>query len=252
MAGIATAFDCPNCGAVLSAGARAATEGLWPCLYCGALLRVSGDGGADRPAPSVERTLDAEVMARVRAHVLEGRLDEATRVCEVDAGMSRALAVSAVGDLAQSVSARAIMSQPLSALGWLFVVVALGCLGGGVFLSASTWLGWLLAAFGLLNLLALARAISTTIRFASAPRGVAVVRHVADVGTRPAAGGVRVFSLAVDVEPAGGAPFHARLVVPVRAKSVRKIAVGARIPVRYRADDPSWLRYDAGADPDRG
>jgi hypothetical protein len=99
--------------------------------------------------------------------------------------------------------------------------------------------------------LVVSRGLATSIRFLSAPRAVALVRHVAHVGTQEILGGVEVYSLAVDVEPGSGPSFRGRLVVASRKKTAHRIRVDARFPVRYRTDDPTWLRYDWAADPDR-
>jgi len=234
--------------------ASAAKGDLWPCLYCGAIVRVTGTDGSDA-LPTVERRVSADVMARVRERILGGGRDEAVALCEREGGVSREVALASVDDLVKSVSARAIASQNLNAVGCLFAVAALALVAGGIALVASDlpfgWVGWILAPFGLLNLVVLSRGIATSARFLSAPRATAEVRHVAHVGTQPFHGGVEVYSLAVDVTPERGPTFHGRLVIPVRAKNAARIAVGLRVPVRYRTEDPTWLRYDAAADPNR-
>jgi len=246
-------LECPNCGAVLSAGSSNGAAGdLWPCLYCGALVRVSHTPTGPAQA-TVEGTVVQDVMARVRERVLAGAREEAIALCE-SSGVSRESAVEAVDALARSVSGRAIMSQALSPVGWLIAAAALAACGGGAWLAAAAdgiafWTGVVLATFASFNLLAISRGIGTSLRFLSAPRASALVRSVAEVGTRQAGGApIRIFSLAVDVQPESGGSFHGQLVVPSREASVHKVQVGARFPVRYRPGDPSWLRYDALSD----
>ena len=57
--------------------------------------------------------------------------------------------------------------------------------------------------------------------------------------------GSLISSLALDVTPSNGdAPFHTRLVLPVKKTSPHKVERGKTIAVRYR-DDGGWIRADS-------
>lgn len=245
----ATVVDCASCGAPLGGAIpRLSTGALVPCLYCGALLRLPGADAPAGAAPTVERRLTPEIVARAREAALRGGRDEALAVCVREGGIDGAAAGAAVDDLVRAIGSRAVFTQPLSAMGWTIVLgsgaLALGGVAVLAWPSPARLAGLAFLGFGALNLAVLARGIATSLRFLFAERGSALVVRSVRVGPTGFSDGAEVHSLAVDVTPArGGPPFHARLVLPVRPLSVGKVAAGQRLPVRF-ADGGAWIRSD--------
>jgi ribosomal protein S27E len=241
-----TVIDCAGCGAPLGeALGRLGASELVPCLYCGALLRFSA--GSAAVAPAVERRIDAELVARAREAALRGGRDEAIAVCLAE-GIGQAGAAAAVDDLLRHVAHRTVFSQTLSGVGWLLVAGGLALAAAGLTClshpEGSAALGLVLLTVAGAHLSILARGIATSRRFLVAARGVALIRRAIDVGPTGFSDGCHVVSLAVDVTPdGGGAPFHARLVVPVRPASLERMQAGKRLGVRF-GDGGAWLRAD--------
>lgn len=242
----ATVIDCASCGGPLGAALARAQGGLVPCLYCGALLRFSES--APEAAPTVERTLPADVIDRAREAALRGGRAEAIALVMRDGGVSEAAAALAVDDVIKNLGSKTVFSQTLNAFGWVLVFAGVACVLGGITIlvwpTPARLLGVVFLGFGALNLFVLGRGVRKSIEFLFAARGVAVIRRSIEVGPTPFADGCRVYSLAVDVAPdAGGEPFHARLVVPVRPISVGKMEAGKKLGVRFR-DGGAWLLPD--------
>lgn len=220
---------------------------LVPCLYCGALLRLSADA---ETAPIVEQRIGAELIARAKEAALRGGRDEAIALCVREGGVTEAAAAAAVDDMLKNVMHRTLFSQALNLFGWFLIGVSLALVvGGGAMIvgidAGWRWAGLALIAVGALNLVVLARGVVTSLRFLVAERGTASVRQSVCVGPTGLSDGSLVYSLAIDVVPdRGGGPFHTRLVLPVRATSTHKVAAGARIGVRY-ADGGAWIRPDS-------
>ena len=105
--------------------------------------------------------------------------------------------------------------------------------------------GWGLLVVGMLLALPLLRPLLTTFKMALAPSGIATIRCVTHIGTRPLAKPIDIFAFDVSVAPHDGADaFSGTVLVPVRRESVHKAAVGARIVVRFDRADRQWLRFD--------
>lgn len=240
-------IDCAGCGAPLGAAiGRVAAGDLVPCLYCGALLRFTTTGSD--VVQTVERQLTAEVIAKAREAALRGGRDEAIAVCVNEGGVSHAAAAVAVDDVIKNVAHKAVFSQTLNAVGWTIVLGSCALVLGGV--AVLVWpspirlFGLAFLGFGAFNLVFFGRGIFTSIEFALASRGVALIRRSIDVGPTGFSDNCRVFSLAVDVTPDGaGEPFHTQLVLPVRPTSLAKMEVGKKLGVRFK-DGGAWLRPD--------
>lgn len=239
-------IDCPGCGAPLGGAVRHVRPGaLVPCLYCGALLRFPEAGDL---APTVERRITPELLARAREAALRGGRAEAVELCVREGRVERGSAEAAVDDMIKNVASRTVFSQTLSPLGWALVLGSGALVLGGVAVlaipSPARLAGLAFLAFGGLNLAVLARGVVTSLRFLVASRGVARIVRSVCVAPTGFSDGSLIYSLAIDVVPdGGGAPFHARLVIPVRPGNVGKVAEGRRLGVRF-ADGGAWLRSD--------
>jgi hypothetical protein len=243
----ATVIDCAGCGAPLGGAVALAIAGdLVPCLYCGALLRFSGSGSEVQHV--VERQLTPELIAKAREAALRGGRAEAIAVC-VNEGITPASAAAAVDDVIKSVANKAVFSQTLNAIGFTLVLGSCALVLGGIAVlvwpSPARLAGLAFILFGGLNLAFLGRGVVTSVRFWMAARATATIKSSINVGPTGFSDGCQVFSLAIDVTPdrGGVAPFHTRLVVPVRPQSVAKFQVGKRIGVRFAAGG-EWLLAD--------
>jgi hypothetical protein len=240
--------DCAGCGAPLGGGVTSLGSGtLVPCLYCGALLRFT----VPTEAPKVEQHIPPELVARAREAALKGGRDEAIRVCIAEGRVTEGAAAAAVDDVIESVANKAVFTQTLSGFGWTLVLASLGLLVLGVVLlqlePPARWWGLLPLLLGVAHFLLLVRGIFTSIRFFFADRGSGHIVHSVLVGPTGFSDGCQVYSLGIDVTPErGGVSFHARLVLPVRPKSLTSVEAGKTLRVRYD-DGGEWLRADHGA-----
>lgn len=248
-----TIINCSGCGSPLGGLAgRVAPGALVPCLYCGALLHFAG---ADL-APTVERRITSELVERIREAALRGGRSQAIALCVQEAGIQEDAAGLAVDDVIKHVARHALITQPLRPVGWLmfvfYVLLAVAAMGGLVVPAFVTipWGGTLVVvvsgvalAFAAFALSIFGRAAITSVRFALATRAPARILHSMRVGPTGGADGSLVYSLSINVTPPSGAPFHARLVVPVRTQSLHKVAVGQELLVRF-ADGGAWVRVE--------
>lgn len=231
----AVVLTCAHCGAPLSQPRSSPAESLWPCLHCGALLRVHRDS-----PPTLERTVAADVTAQLRALVLSGKRDEAIRLGE-RSGVPR----EAVEALASSVMAGILFSQRLTPASMALGLLWLGVFAGGVALVVSGYaFAWGLVVLGAILPLPLIQPLRTTLRMMGLPSGVATVRRVTHLGSRELRVRVELFAFDVMVTPSSGEPFGGTLLVPVRASSVPKVVVGARMAVRFDPQDRSFIRFE--------
>ena len=129
------------------------------------------------------------------------------------------------------------------------VILAVAAMGGLV-VPAFVAIAWgrtlvvvsgVALAFAAFVLFALARGAITSVRFALATRAPARILH--SVRVSPTGLGAGFYSLSINVTPPSGAPFHARLVLPVRIESIHKVAVGQELLVRF-ADGGAWVRVE--------
>lgn len=231
------ALTCPNCGAPATSISRArATDGLWPCLHCGAILRVKGD----EPVV-VETQVSPDISEKVRQLVVDGNTAQAKQLAA-----DRGLDPSFVDSLALELMTGVLFAQKINPLGCAIVLAGNAVAAGGIFLVASGYgLGWVLFVVGLLVWLPLVRPVWTTIRMATLPSGTAFIRRVTVIGVRQMKEPVHILAFEVAVTPNdGSAAFGGSMLVPVRHESVEKAVVGAEIVVRFDPNDRSWMRFD--------
>lgn len=242
----ALVIDCGGCGAPLGGSAfNSDGGGLVPCLYCGALLRLEVTSGGE--AAVVERKIPVELVERVRAAALRGGRDEAIDVCVREGGVSGVAAAAAVDDVIRSVATKVVFAQALNGIGWTLVFVSAAVAATGVVLlvNESTTSGAIALAVGALFLMLFARGVRNSLLHVTAARADAYIRSSVLVGPTGFSDGSLIYSLALDVAPGdGNAPFHARLVLPVKNTSPHKVERGKTIAVRYR-DDGAWIRADS-------
>jgi hypothetical protein len=231
------ALTCPSCGAPATSISRArATDGLWPCLHCGAILRIKGDDPI-----VVEKQVSPDISAQIRQLVVDGKTAQARQLA-----VERGLDASIVDPLALELMTGVLFSQKMNPLGCVIVLVANAIATGGILLVANgfAW-GWALFVVGLLAWLPLVRSVWTTIRMATLPSGRAYVRRVTVIGVRQLPKPVHIMAFEVAVTPNDGtAAFAGSMLVPVREESVEKAVEGAQIIVRFDPNDRSWLRFD--------
>lgn len=230
-------LPCANCGAPLTAGSMTRAQGgLWPCLHCGAVVRV-----AEGAAPVVAQAMPPELAARVRQLVVEGRTDEAKRLA---AGIGVDAAV--VDQLANEVMVGVLFAQKLNPVGGLMLLVWLSVAAVGAWLVSTGYVaGWALVVVGLVLPIPLLRAAVTTLKMAGAPQGLATVRRATLLGMRQLRRPVAIYAFDVAVAPVDRSPgFVGTLLVPVRQESMHKAVPGAALYVRFDRADRRWIRFE--------
>ena len=230
-------LPCPNCGAPLTAGSMTrARDGKWPCLHCGAIVRV-----AEGAAPVVDQSLPPELVARVRQLVVEGNTDAAKRLAA-----ENRIDGAVVDQLAGEVMIGILFSQKLNAFGAILLLVWLSLAAVGAWLVASGYVaGWALVVVGLILPIPLFKALLTTLKMLGSPQGLATVRRATLIGMRQLRQPVAIYAFDVAVAPVDRSPgFVGTLLVPVRQESMHKAVAGAQCYVRFDRADRSWLRFE--------
>lgn len=229
-----TLLSCANCGAPLTKQ----TDGVWPCIHCGAISRTKDDGNVE-----VESKVPDEVLASLRQLVLSGKRSEAERLAA-----QHGLPADTVDGLFKSIATRTLFSQGLNAFGWLMMFSFFGLVVWGIWLVAMGYkVALLIVAFGLLNLLVFRRSMAVSLEMIGKPTATATIRRITKLGVN---GTIDFNALEIDVEPDDKSMgFRASIVAASFTSRADRVVVGRKLSVRY-APDRSWVRLRRRIDRD--
>jgi hypothetical protein len=237
------AISCPKCGAPLRPPEM---DEPWLCLYCSSLVRVQAEAGTSRA--SLESSLDAQAVQAVKQLLTSGKREEAIQRFQHLSGLDLEQAQRTIDRLGADIAIDTVFKQQLTPGGLALVIIGLslllaslvawglGKLNPWMALACAGLTGFLLFVYG--------RGFLTTLRYWNAPVASATTRYFAPIGafTR---GRLRahVFKVVLDVHPAGGSPFQAEAIIPVRAENVARVRQGAMIQVKYLPGKPDSVIF---------
>jgi hypothetical protein len=231
---MSTSLNCPNCAAPLQVR-EGQTVAL--CLYCGSSIQLAA---GVLPQPIEQRELTADVLQQINQLLLEGRRADAITLYTQHAGVSAAAAREAIDNLAQQLTRRTLLRQPINNLGLAllasYTLIGLVALIWGltnnswfVALLGAGWIGW--------NWLVFIPATVIRWRYERGQPAPARVQQLVRLGEMTVRGQpVTAARLWLEVRPADQPPFQMERNVVLRRESAEKLTTGSTIEVRCQPD----------------
>jgi hypothetical protein len=229
-----TSLNCPNCAAPLQVR-EGQTVAL--CLYCGSSIQLAA---GVLPQPIEQRELTADVLQHINQLLLDGHRAEARALYAQHAGVSATEAREAIDTLAQQLTRRTLLRQPINNLG-------LGLLAGYTLIGllAVIWgvtnNSWLIALLGAgwigWNWLVFIPATIIRWRYERGQVAPARVQKMVWLGEMTVRGRpVTAARLWLEVRPAGQPSFQMERNVILRRSSVEQLSTGSTIEVRCQPE----------------
>jgi hypothetical protein len=230
-----TSLNCPNCAAPLKVR-EGQTVAL--CVYCGSSIQLTAAGAAPRPIEQSELTPD--ILQQINQLLLDGRRAEALALYSQHAGVSATAAREAIDNLAQQLTRRTLLRQPINNLGLALlagytliglIAVSWGLSNGSwlIVLLGAGWIGW--------NWLVFIPATIIRWRYERGQVAPARVQKIVWLGEMTVRGqSVTAARLWLEVRPAGHPAFPMERNVMLRRESVEQLATGSTVEVRCQPD----------------
>lgn len=228
-------LTCPSCNAPLR---FADTQQRVLCLYCGSTVVRTAD--AATPSAADTPTLQPDVLDELKQYLLDGRRAEALRLYQEKTGATEAEAAETLTTLSRQLVRRTLLAQPLSNIGFLFVIG-----GNGLGLIVLIWamqkgIGWvagLTVAAMVFHTLAFARGIQTRLMYELGQPSPAVVQkfvRLGELNLKTELEPVQAVRVWLEVRPAGRPTFSAEKNLIMRRPAFAQLRTGLVMEVKHR------------------